>query len=128
MITSTYEPMKDENFKKNLTPDDSSHLEEDAWEFIKSVVKAEKIKRKQFGTLENVHIRMLDLKDDVHITNLPYLCKLLNFSYIREDWDGNEHCNSNYDILYFMYKGFKFFELEERRNNAESKNSELSGN
>ena len=122
-MRSTYEPMKDEEFKKSLTLDDSAHLEKDAWEFIKGVVKAEKLKRKQFGTLESVHIRMLDLKSEVHITNLPYLCKLLNFAYIREDWEGNEHCNSNYDILYFIYKGFKFFELEERRNDAEVNNS-----
>ncbi len=123
MITSTYEPMTDEKFKENLTTADSAHLEKDAWEFVKSIVKAEKLKRKQFGTLENVHINILGLRNEIQMTNLPYLCKLLNFAYIREDWDGNEDCDTNYDILYFMYKGFKFFELEERRNYAEVKNS-----
>lgn len=121
MITVTNSPTVDETFKNNLTTSDVNHLEKDAWEFIKSIVKAQKLMRKQFGTIENAHIHLLGLSNRIQITNLEYLCKLLHFNYVREDWDGNEVCDSDNDIIYFMYKGYKFFELVDKEKSDEGK-------
>lgn len=121
MIIVTHSPTIDTTFKKNLTTTDVEHLEKDAWEFVKGVVKAQKLMRKQFGALENAHIHILGLKDSIQITNLEYLCKLLHFAHVREDWAGNEGTNANYDIVYFIYKGYKFFELVEKENSNERK-------
>lgn len=46
--------------------------------------------------------------------NLAEWCKLLGKKYKKEDWDGNELCDSNWDIIYFEYKGVQFFELVEK--------------
>ena len=39
------------------------------------------------------------------VNNLAEWCKRLGKKYKREDWDGNEYCDTNHDIIYFKYQG-----------------------
>ena len=54
------------------------------------------------------------------MTNLAEWCKRLGKKYKREDWDGNEQCGSNWDIIYFKYQGVEFFELVDKENKDET--------
>lgn len=87
----------------------------DAWKFVNRLAKAQKYFRKTYPSLDGV--RTLSFDDKIQITRLAHLCELLDIEYIREDWDGNEMCESNWDIIYFWHKGFKFFELVEKEKN-----------
>lgn len=84
----------------------------DAWSMLNILVKAEKLKRKRYSSLGDIHV--LDIKHsrgDVHMSHILDWCELLGMPYIREDWDGNEQCNSNWDIVYFEYHDVEFFGL-----------------
>lgn len=86
----------------------------DAWKFVNCQVKAQNLIRKNFEN--NPDIYVLFPSNHIHIggVGVERLCELLDMPYVREDWDGNEHCGTNNDILYFDYKGYRFFSLIDR--------------
>lgn len=81
----------------------------DAQKLLNCLVKSQKLMRKEFNSLSG--IKVIGLRDDIQLLSLASWCELLNIQYTRTDWDGNEYCETNWDIIYFWYKGFKFFEL-----------------
>lgn len=64
-------------------------------------------------------IRVISPIMKFQMVNLAEWCKLLGKKYKKEDWNGNEQCGSNWDIIYFEYKGVLFFELVEKENEDE---------
>ena len=60
---------------------------------------------------------MLAPIDKFQVWNLRHWCSLLEISFNREDWEGNAHCKSNWDKVWFTHKGVEFFELVEKENN-----------
>lgn len=49
---------------------------------------------------------------EVHVdTGIEKLATALNLDLVRSDWEGNKLCNSDWDELHFVYKGYKFFKL-----------------
>ena len=64
-------------------------------------------------------IEVLNPSMNFQMKNLAEWCKLLGKKYKKEDWDGNELCDSNWDIISFEYKGVLFFELVDKENEDE---------
>ena len=94
----------------------------DAWEFVRTQAKAEKMRRKRFDSLRVNGCHRLDNSSTafhVHISNLAFLCELLGVEYTRENWDGNASCDTNYDIIFFDYHDVRFFELVDKENEDE---------
>lgn len=79
-----------------------------AMSFINCQIKGRKMIKKTFDGLD---VQALSISNKIHIAGLRTLCNIVNFQYSRDDWDGNTTCNSDWDIVYFDYKGFRFFEL-----------------
>lgn len=48
---------------------------------------------------------------EFQMTNLADWCKELGRDFQRVDWNGNETCNTNHDMIYFDYAGCRFFQL-----------------
>lgn len=48
------------------------------------------------------------------------ISEITDIPYVEEDWEGNKCCNTNHNIVYLMYKGYKVFELTDK----EEKNDE----
>ena len=96
--------------QKPVTIDEQK--KQDALAFLNCQVKAQKMMRKTFESLGDVS--PLGLYKDIHVYNLIHLCDILEVPYIRENWDGNKQCNSNWDIVYFYYKGYKFYSLVDK--------------
>ena len=86
----------------------------DAYSLLNNLIKAEKLERKKFKSLGEIEI--IGLKSEIQVWKLIQWCELLEMPYNREDWGGNKSCGSNWDIVYFTYKGFTFFELVEKEN------------
>ncbi len=103
---------------KTLT--EQEQLIKDAWSFLNIHVKAFKLAQKKFVDLKNVGIYRLGITGNydefplVHTSNVALLAELTGHTISRIDWSGNEQCNSNYDEIYFYYKGVRFFELAEK--------------
>ena len=90
----------------------------DAHAFLNELVKSQKLLNKVYTSLEGV--KVLSVNNSIHMTNLAHWCELLDMPYIREDWDGNEHCHSNWDVVYFDFKGIRFFELVDKIDKGEN--------
>lgn len=87
----------------------------DAWEFVRTQAKAEKMRRKQFDSLRlNACYRLDNDRCTVQVHNLPFLCELIGVEYTRKDWDGNALCDTHDDILFFDYHDVRFFELVDK--------------
>lgn len=88
----------------------------DAVAFLNCQIRAQKLMRKKFANLTKAGIRVLGLdhRNDIHMSGFINWCKLLGMPYTRADWDGNEQCESNWDIVYFDFKGYRFFELVDK--------------
>ena len=99
--------------QKPVTIDEQK--KQDALAFLNCQVKAQKMMRKKFASLGGVELT--SLSDDIQIWNLMQLIEILEMPYIREDWDGNEVCDSDSDIIYFDYKGYRFFQLVDKEEN-----------
>lgn len=88
---------------------------EDAWTFINMQVKAAKMMNKKFDTLQTEDIINLSAPvKKIQMYNIIKLCKIANIPTIRQDWAGNASCSTDYDEVYFIYKGIKFFGLEDK--------------
>ena len=81
-----------------------------AFEYLTSLTDAKKDFMKSF-TVGETKIYPLDGTNRVHIAGLKEFCKVLHKDYIKEDWNGNNMCHTNYDKIYFEYDGIVFFEL-----------------
>lgn len=82
----------------------------DAYKFLNYQIKANKILQKRFNSLGDVYAISRDRK--IHLGgDIRALCDAIDEKVIREDWNGNEQCNTNCDIIYFDYKGYRFFQL-----------------
>lgn len=86
-----------------------TQTKDNAQKFLESQVKALTFMRKTCG-----NIRVLTQAEKLQLCGLAKLCELLDIEYIREDWEGNSVCDSNLDIIYFYYAGYKFFELVDK--------------
>ena len=84
----------------------------DAHAFLNELVKSQKLLKKVYTSLDGVTV--LFPRPEVQMTNIIHWCELLDMPYIKEDWDGNTACSSNYDIIYFIFKGITFFELVDK--------------
>lgn len=84
----------------------------DAQKLLNKFVAAQKIMSCRCGD-----IYAIGSYRDVQVSNLRKWCELLDESYIREDWEGNDICNSNFDIIYFIHENIKFFELVDKEKN-----------
>lgn len=84
-----------------------------AYSWLNMQIKANKMRNKRLAISEDVNIYMVSGNSDkeIFIGNLIALTNILGISYYREDWDGNAHCETNHDIVYFYYRNYKFFEL-----------------
>lgn len=80
--------------------------QKNAWSWLNSVVKAIKTINKGCGKIYS-----LQKIDVFQVHPLIDWCELLEIPYKRVDWDGNEACESDWDEVYFVYKGIRFFEL-----------------
>lgn len=68
-------------------------------------------------------VYLMGAKNAFQIWNLIRLCEILGIEYIRKDWDANKRCDSNWDIVSFVYKDVIFFELVEKIGETEEENS-----
>lgn len=84
----------------------------DAHTFLNNLVRVQKLMRKTYKSLEGVEAVIFSNR--IQMDHLIHWCQLLDMDYVREDWDGNSVCCSNWDIVYFEYEGFKFFDLVEK--------------
>lgn len=96
--------------KPNLIGD---QLKVDAYKFLNCQIKANKILKKRFNSLGDVHTAV-NCSEIQLVGDISKLCEVIDEEVIREDWDYNEHCNTNYDIIYFAYRGYRFFELVDK--------------
>lgn len=84
----------------------------EAKNYLDKLVKAQNIMRTAFPINEFRTLKPIISNNHIQFGNdLAEWCKLLDIQYTREYWDGNETCNSNWDILYFDYHGYRFFQL-----------------
>lgn len=86
----------------------------DAVKFLDRLVKSYKLRDKKFKSLEDLDIKILANRPIIQMSGLEKWCALLNMPYNREDWQGNIHCDTNWDMIWFVYKGVQFFELVEK--------------
>lgn len=91
--------------------------EKDFWAFISCQIRAKRFMCTQFESLDGMRVMRLDTDINVH-KMLPILNEL-DIPYVREDWEGNKSCDSDWDIIYFYHKGYKFWELTEKEENNE---------
>lgn len=86
----------------------------DACAFLNGLVTAQKLIRKKFESLASRKIYVVHPESAIMMNNLEEWCNLLDQEYGRVDWDGNAHCKTNWDKIFFKYKGFEFYELVDK--------------
>lgn len=91
---------------------DDLKLMDNAYKWLNMQIKAEKMRRKQFSNFINVSGTFTN--NEIQITGIEELAKILDIDITRETWSGNESCNTNWDIIYFQYRNYKFFELTDK--------------
>lgn len=98
-------------------------VKQDAFDFLENQIIARTIATSGFSSLSVFGIRVLNTPPAIQMNNLQKLCDILDLDYKREDWDGNEVCNSNWDKVWFMYKNVEFFDFveKEKENHDEGK-------
>lgn len=90
-------------------------MKTEAFAFLDAQVEAQNLIRKTF---DNLDVAPLNTRDTIQIRGIVLLSELTGIYCIREDWDGNKVCDSNWDILHFNYKGYEFFELVDKEENC----------
>lgn len=88
----------------------------EAYELLNCYVKGVKLLNKSIGDRykDDSIYSISNPSNRIQVANLIRWCELLEMPYTKEVWDGNEHCDTNYDIIQFNYKGCHFIELVER--------------
>lgn len=84
---------------------------DNAYKWLNMQIKAEKMRRKSF---ESITVADTFHEKAIQITNLEKLAKILDIEINREDWCGNDNYDTNWDYIYFLYHGYKFFELTDK--------------
>ena len=92
------------NVNKNM-------VKQDAFNFLENQIIARTIATSGFSSLNVLGIKVLNTPPAIQLYNLKKLCDILDLDYKREDWEGNESCNSNWDKVWFVYKNVEFFDL-----------------
>lgn len=84
-----------------------------AYKWLNSQITAWKLSNKKlpYETFGTVHGILYTDNRELHIAGVQKIADILDIPVIREEWDGNKVCNTNHDIIYFQYRGFKVFEL-----------------
>lgn len=77
-----------------------------AWKFGTS-----KLPYEHFGSAYGI---VATSAKELHISGVQTIAEIIEVPVIREDWDGNAQCNTNHDIIYFWYRGFKVFQLVDK--------------
>lgn len=77
-------------------------------------LQTSKINMETSDYFDNIYV--LSPKAEFQMHNLITWCELLDMPYQRVDWEANQSCNSNWDEVFFIYDGIKFFELVEKEN------------
>ena len=85
---------------------------DNAYKWLNMQIKAEKMRRKSFE--KSIRVSGTFQENVIQIVNLEELAKILDIEINREDWHGNESCNTNWDIIYFWYHNYKFYELADK--------------
>lgn len=91
---------------------DDLKLMDNAYKWLNMQIKAEKMRRKQFSDF--IRVTGTFTNNEIQITGIEELAKILDIDINRETWSGNESCNTNWDIIYFQYRNYKFFELVDK--------------
>lgn len=109
--------------KKKLTKEEQ--MVKDAWEFVNCQVTASKLQNKRFTSLLGDDYKQCIYRiyapKEVHTNALIRLSELTGIPYKRVDWKGNESCETDYDEVYFIYKGVRFFALVDKLEETEEK-------
>ena len=100
--------------KRKLTKEEQ--IVKDAWEFVNCQVNSIKQRDKKFRSLNDDEdsIGIYPQDKNVHMHGLIRLSELTNISYNRISWSGNAACETDYDEVYFIYKGVRFFQLVDK--------------
>lgn len=99
------------------------HEKELAYSWLNKQIKAFKLANsvlphEQFGYTSGI---LYTDKHELHIGGVFKIAEIIGADVIREDWDGNEQCKTNHDIVYFWYRGFKIFQLVDKETDDEGK-------
>ncbi len=84
-------------------------LKSNAFAWLNKQIKADRMMKKSFHE-EVSNITPSSFKQ-IHISGLIKVSEITGIPYKRIGWDGNEHCKTNHDEVFFYYKGYKFFQL-----------------
>ena len=87
---------------------------EKAKKYLDNLVKATEYINKTLELSEEKELFILNPRKEHHLNDIPLFSELVDIPYTRVDWDGNEHCQTNHDELYFIYKGVRFFQLADK--------------
>lgn len=99
-----------------------NNLVENAYKWLNVQVKAEKMRRKVFEAGDDVtKCAGSPTEKEIQVVNILPLLDVLGISSYRSDWDGNKNCGTDYDIVWFYYLNYKFFELVEKEKDNEGK-------
>ena len=82
------------------------------YRWLNKQIKAQKLIA---TTLFDNKVRREYLKKDVQLfTGVKLLADTIGAELIECEWDGNDHCGTNYIERSFMYKGYKFYSINEK--------------
>lgn len=87
-------------------------LKSNAFAWMNKQIKAVKMMRKSFH--EKVSNITPPVYNRIQVHGLIELSEITDIPYVREPWEGNKSQNVLYDIIYFTYDGYRFFELLDR--------------
>lgn len=97
------------------------HRKELVYAWLNKQIKASKILD---ASLFDGKIRRTFANNYIQIyTGIKLISDILDIHYFEDDWDGNEHCHTNYVKRYIWYKNYQFFELVDK-NEEEKENNE----
>ena len=100
-----------------MTEEQKTRARDDAFKFLNTQVKAHNMIKKTYESLPQVHT--ISVPKSIHVYGLLTLMDVIDLPFVREDWEGNIDCESNWDIVYLMYKGYRFYDLVEKEDERE---------
>jgi len=92
-----------------------SNQVENAYKWLNSQIKADKIRRKKFKAEDTeVFASGVATEKEIMVYNILAIADIVGLTTYRADWSGNKHCNTHHDIIWFTYNNYKFFELVDK--------------
>ena len=55
---------------------------------------------------------------ELHIIGVEKVSEILGIECTRTDWKGNKNCDTNWDEVSALYRGYKLFELKNKEENT----------